>query len=118
MRAPKGYFGKKQSHMPRQGAVVVEKKQDGWVSKPFDAAAQGLYKGYAYGKGQYLTAKKKRQAITDKWKKQIDTEKQKWKHSILQALWPQNKKDDETEDVMTEEIAEIENEPIEENKKE
>ena len=75
-----------------------KEKKSRWVEQPFDFTAQKLYKGFSYGKGQYQTLKKKKDAATVKWKKQLKLEKQKWQQKLFTALWPKEKEPPETED--------------------
>lgn len=100
------FAGKPKPPLPQEGIdrislkqvnKKVNKKEDGLLYKPFDVAAQGLYQSYAYGKRHYVTAKKKQQAVAEKWKKQVSAERQKLKHTILAALWPEQKQSN-TED--------------------
>ena len=83
-------------HSRQAGAVPVGKDRS-FLEKPFDAAATGIYRGYACGKRRYEETKKQNQAAVAKWKKQVSAQRQKLKHRVLQALWPQNKKEDEAD---------------------
>ena len=90
------------------------KKEDSLLYQPFDWVAEGLYQSYTYGKQHYQAAKKKQQAVTEKWKKQVTAEKQKLKHTILTALWPEQKQseteeaDDPADDLMEDDFPEEE----------
>ena len=79
---------------PNQAVGVSVSREQRFWDKPFDVAAKGIYQGYAHGKRRYVTIKKQNQAAITKWKKQIGAEKQKLKHKVLAALWPQNKDKD------------------------
>ncbi len=93
MKKPKPPYdaGKYGPVSQRQAGKVSSVKEGSLLNKPFDLTAEGLYRGYSYGKRRYLAVKKQNQAAIAKWKKQISTEKQKLKHKVLQALWAQNK---------------------------
>lgn len=75
----------------KQAEKEAAKKKSDFLCKPFDMAAEGLYQSYAYGKHHYVAVKKKQQAATKKWKARAVAEKEKLKHTILAALWPEQK---------------------------
>lgn len=73
------------------GAKKTAEKKESWLEKPFYVTAKNLYKGFSYGKGQYLTVKKKKIAAEEKWKKQVQAEKLKVKQKFLAVFWPKEK---------------------------
>ena len=98
---PPIHFQKGQGVFSRQNGKDSPLKEESLLSKPFDAAAKGIYQGYALGRKHYAAARKKQQEATAKWKKQITAEKKKLKQKVQTALWPEPKQA-EVDDVLEE----------------
>ena len=96
VRKPKPSMEKEKKQSLHHGSLHSEKeKKDAWITKPFDFTARNLYKGFSYGRGQYVAVKKKKAATEEKWKRQIQAEKQKMKQKFLCALWPKEKREED-----------------------
>ena len=87
----------KPPHISGPTGIVPVTKEHSFLEKSFDVAATGIYRGYACGKRRYVETKKQNQAAVEKWKKQVSMQRQRLKHRVLQALWPQNRKENETD---------------------
>ena len=87
----------KPPHISGPTGIVPVTKEHSFLEKSFDVAATGIYRGYACSKRRYVETKKQNQAAVEKWKKQVSMQRQRLKHRVLQALWPQNRKENETD---------------------